>query len=131
MHKFNGSKFSFSDASTAETFWTSTKVIHNSITTEVILEQLKSQASPDVIFVSCSVKIPSENVVAFFRQLLVWNYLQTDVAHFSIMEPQGIVALVLRRRFENFDYLEFKDIIEKMSVVNMNCLALLKRSFSV
>jgi hypothetical protein len=93
--------------------------------------QPKGQGSPDVIFSSAVVKVPTENVVAFFRQLLMWNNLATDIAHFALDDKQGAIFLVWRRPFENLDYSEFKDALETISTVNLNAIVMLKRSFNV
>jgi hypothetical protein len=131
LQKFNGVKPAFTDTSTAESLWSSTMATHAGISTQVIVCQPKNQASIDVIFSSGSVKLPQENLVAFFRQLLTWNNLATDVAHFALNDEQGIIVLVYRRPFEGFDYSEFKHALETISTVNMNCIMLLRRSFAV
>jgi len=132
LHKFSGSKPSFSaDTSVPETFFSSAKVTHAGIMTQVIVVRFKGQPSIDVVFSSAAVKIPKENLVAFFRQLLAWNYMATDVAHYALDESQDTIFLVLRRPFEGLDYSEFKYALEKISTINMNCIMMLKKSFSV
>jgi hypothetical protein len=96
----------------------------------VVVCQLKGRAL-EVIFSSASVKLPQVNLVAFFRQLLIWNNLATDVAHFALNDDQGIICLVYRRPYEGFDYAEFKHALETISTVNMNCILLLRKQFGV
>lgn len=129
VSKFSGNKLSLKDKSGSAAFLASAMVKYANINTEVAVIQPKGQSAPDVIFSSAAVKLPKENLVAFFRQLLVWNNLATDVAHYSLNEKLNTVFLVLRRPFEGLDYSEFKNALEKISAVNMNCIIRLKQSF--
>jgi len=133
LHKFTGSKPSFSqdDPPRAERWWSTTSVSHAAITIEVIVAWFKGDPSIDVILSSGVVKLPNENLVAFFRQLLAWNYGATDVAHYGLDEAQNTIFLLLRRPFEGFDYPEFKDALETISKINMSGLMLLRQSFRV
>jgi hypothetical protein len=131
VQKFTGAKHNFSDTSNEVNLWASTVVTHSSISTQVIVCQPRNQADPDLVLSSGTVKLPTENLVAFYRQLLVWNNLATDIAHFAVNDQQDIVALVYRRPIEGLDYSEFKDALETISTVNMNSIVLLKRDFHV
>jgi hypothetical protein len=130
LQNFTGTKPSFTDTSAGENLWASTLITHAGISTQVVVCQLKGRPI-DVIFSSASVKLPQENLVAFFRQLLMWNNLATDVAHFALNDEQGIICLVYRRPYEGFDYQEFKHALETISTVNMNCILLLRKQFGV
>jgi hypothetical protein len=130
LQNCTGIKPSFTDTSTEENLWASTVITHAGISTMVVVCQLKGRAL-EVIFSSASVKLPQVNLVAFFRQLLIWNNLATDVAHFALNDDQGIICLVYRRPYEGFDYAEFKHALETISTVNMNCILLLRKQFGV
>jgi hypothetical protein len=131
VQKFTGSKLSFSDTSTPDAFWASATISHAGIAIQVIVARLKGELSLDVLFSSPVVKIPNDNLVAFFRQLLAWNYGATDVAHYALDETQNTIFLMLRRPFEGFDYSEFKDAVETISRINISGIMLLRKSFSV
>lgn len=131
LHKFTGSKTQLADSSSGSSFLANTLITHSSITTEVGVMQLQNQPKPDVVFSSAVVKVPKENIVVFFRQLLAWNYLSTDVAHFALSENHDTIYLVLRRPIENLDYDEFRDMLQKISVTNMNSLLLIRKQFAI
>jgi len=131
LKKFSGSTPSFSEQSTQDLQITSTTVSYANIGTQVAVVLPKGQSSPDVIFSAGVCPLPKENLLAFYRQLLVWNNFQTDVAHFAISEEQGTVFLVLRRPCEGFDYSEFCHVIQKMSAVALNAILMLKKQFGV
>jgi hypothetical protein len=130
LQTFSGVKPNFTDTSNADNLWSSTMVSHNGISTQVVVCQLKGRPI-DVIFSSGCVKLPQENLVAFFRQLLVWNNLATDVAHFALNDDQGVICLVYRRPYQGFDYDEFRHGLETISTVNLNCILLLRKQFGV
>jgi hypothetical protein len=131
LHKFSGNKTSFTeDTSNPANFFASATVKHLNITTQVIVVAFDKK-SIDVIFNSAAVKIPNQNLVAFFRQLLAWNYVATGMAHYALSESTNITSLILRRPFEGFDYSEFKDAIENISNTNVNGLILLRSKFPV
>ena len=132
LHKFSGSKPSFSQDTSVPGTWVSTaRVTHAAISIEVIVVRFKGEPSIDVILSSGVVKLPNENLVAFFRQLLAWNYVATDVVHYGLDEGQSTIFLLLRRPFEGFDYSEFKDALETISKVYVNGLMMLRQSFRV
>lgn len=131
LHKFSGSKTSFTeDPSNPANFFASASVKYANITTQVVVGAFDKK-SIDVIFNSAAVKIPNQNLVAFFRQLLAWNFLATGVAHYALDESTNITSLVLRRPFEGFDYSEFKDALENISSTNLNGLIMLRSKFPV
>jgi hypothetical protein len=131
LHKFGGSNSSFTeDASNPANFFASATVKYANITTQVVVAAFDKK-SIDVVFNSGVVKIPNQNLVAFFRQLLAWNYLASGVAHYALNENTNITSLILRRPFEGFDYSEFKDALENISNTNLNGLILLRRKFPV
>jgi len=129
--KFSGRTPSFSEQSTPDLQIASTTVSYANIGTQVAVVLPKGQSSPDVIFSAGVCPLPKENLLAFYRQLLVWNNFQTDVAHFAINDEQGVVYLVLRRPFEGFDYSEFSHVVEKISAVTLNAILMLKKQFGV
>ncbi|MCW4029945.1 MAG: YbjN domain-containing protein [Candidatus Bathyarchaeota archaeon] len=131
LHKFTGNKNPLTDSSSGGSFLADTLITYSSITTEVGVMQLQNQAKPDVVFSSPVVKVPKENPVVFFRQLLAWNYLSTDVAHFALSEKHDTIYLVLRRPVENLDYDEFRDMLQKVSNTTMNSLLLIRKQFAV
>jgi len=99
-------------------------------TTQVVVAAFDKK-SIDVIFNSGVVKIPNQNLVAFFRQLLAWNYVASGMAHYALNESTNITSLILRRPFEGFDYSEFKEALENISTTNLNGLILLRQKFPV
>jgi hypothetical protein len=131
VKKFSGSTPSFSEQSTSDLQMASTTVSYANIGTLVAVVQPKGQTSPDVIFSAAVCPLPKENLLPFFRQLLVWNNFQTDVAHFSLSDEQGVVFLVLRRPVEGFDYPEFTHAISKISAVTLNSMVMLRKQFGV
>jgi len=131
IKKFSGSTPSFSEQSTPDLQMASTSVSYANIGTQVAIVLPKGQSSPDVIFSAGVCPLPKENLLPFFRQLLVWNNFQTDVAHFAISDEQGAVFLVLRRPCEGFDYSEFSHAVAKMSAVTLNTIMMLKKQFGI
>jgi hypothetical protein len=131
LQEFTGSRPTFMDTSTADSLFSNTTIAFRGIATQIIVCQPRNQTRVDIIFSSGTVKLPQENLVAFFRQLLTWNMLQTDIAHFGLNDDQGIVSLVYRRPFEGFDYNEFKFALESISNINNNCIAILRSTFAV
>ena len=78
-----------------------------------------------------SISIIPENLLPFYRQLLVWNNFQTDVAHLAINDQQGVVFMVMRRPVSGLDYSEFRHNIDKISAVTLNVIFKLKQQFGV
>ncbi|MFQ6081081.1 MAG: hypothetical protein ACE5OW_05390 [Candidatus Bathyarchaeia archaeon] len=109
----------------------STVLSYANIKTEVAVVKPKGQAWSDMIFSAAVCPLPKENLLPFYRQLLVWNNFQTDVAHFAISDAQNAVFLVMRRPVSGLDYSEFRHIVEKISSVTLNSILLLQRQFRV
>lgn len=101
------------------------------IKTEVAVVKPKGQTRSDLIFSAAVCPLPRENLLPFFRQLLVWNNFQTDVAHFAISDKQNAVFMVMRRPVSGLDYSEFRHAVEKISSVTLNSILLLQRQFRV
>lgn len=132
VHMFNGNKPAFTEQSAVDgSPMATTMITHGLITTAVVLALPKGEAQPHIIFSAGVCKLPKENVVAFFRQLLVWNNLATDVAHFAVSDNQETVFLVARRPIQNFDYSEFKNVLEKMSTITANAILMLNKQFKM
>jgi hypothetical protein len=131
LKRFAGKPASFSDQSNPDMQISTTKVTYGNIETQVFIIQPKAQTSPDVIFSVGVFPLPKENLLPLYRQLLVWNYFQTDIAHFAISDEQNAVFLVLRRPFEGFDYQEFRYSVEKTSSVALNTILMLTKQFGI
>jgi len=74
---------------------------------------------------------PKENLVAFFRQLLNWNFLDTDVTHFSINDKASTVQLNMKRPIQDFDYSEFVNATQTLSALTMNYIPILVRQWGI
>lgn len=122
---------SISPLSETNTSVANTSFTYANIRTEVIVIKPKGQTNSDLIFSAALVPLPKTNLLPLFRQLLVWNNLQTDVAHLSIDDKQGVIFMVIRRPISGLDYLEFKNNIDKISAVTLNVLFKLKQQFGI
>jgi len=122
---------SISPLSEKNTSVATTSLSYANIRTEVIVIKPKGQTKSDLIFSAALVPLPKTNLLPLFRQLLVWNNLQTDVAHLSIDDNQGVIFMVIRRPISGLDYLEFKNNIDKISAVTLNVLFKLKQQFGI
>lgn len=98
---------------------------------DVIAALLPGKTIPDVVFALGVCHLPKEKLVAFFRQLLIWNNIETDVAHFAINDQTGMVLMLSVRPFEGFDYSEFKHAVQMMSTLAMKYILILNRQFGV
>lgn len=122
---------SLSEKAMSDMLIASTNLSYANIRTEVAVIQPKGQTRSDLIFSAAVCPLPKKNLLPFYRQLLVWNNFQTDVAHFAINDAQGVVYMVMRRPVLGLDYPEFRYIIEKMSAVTLNVIFMLKKQFGV
>lgn len=109
----------------------STMLSYANIKTEIAVVKPKGQTTSDLIFSAAVCPLPKENLLPFYRQLLVWNNFQTDVAHFAISDQQNAVFMVMRRPVSGLDYSEFRHAVEKISSVTLNTIVLLRQQFRV
>lgn len=96
---------------------TNTQLSYANIRIEVIVAKPKGQTKSDLILSAAVCPLPKENLLPFYRQLLVWNNFQTDVAHLAINDQQGMVYVVMRRPVLGLDCWKFRDNVDKMSTV--------------
>ncbi len=109
----------------------STDISYANIKTEVAVVKPKGQTWSDLIFSAAVCPLPKVNLLPFYRQLLVWNNFQTDVAHLAISDAQNAVFMVMRRPVSGLDYSEFRHIVEKISTVTLNVIFMLRQQFGV
>jgi hypothetical protein len=76
-------------------------------------------------------KLPKENLVAIFRQLLVWNDGPSGFGRFSIHEDTNTIYLILRRPLFDLDYEEFSCFLKEFFDTAVNSLHLLVRQFNL
>ncbi len=105
----------------------STFVSYANVTTQVFVTKPKGETHSDLIFSAAVCPLPTENLLPFYRQLLVWNAFQTGVTHFAISDENDVVLLVMRRPVAGLDYSEFKHAIVRISSVTLNTLLMLQR----
>jgi hypothetical protein len=120
-----------SEAVASDMLMASTSFLYANIKTEVIVVKPKGQTGTDLIFSTPVCSLPKENLLPFYRQLLVWNNFQTDVAHFAVSDTQNAVFLVMRRPVLDLEYSEFRYYVDKISAVTLNALFQLKQKFGV
>lgn len=108
-----------------------TQLSYANIRIEVAVVKPKGQTRSDLILSAAVCPLPKENLLPFFRQLLVWNNFQTDVAHLAINDQQGVVYMVMRRPVSGLDYSEFRHNVDKMSAVTLNVILMLKSQFGL
>lgn len=107
-----------------------TSLSYAGIRTEVIVVKPQGQTGSDLIFSTGVCPLPKDNLLPFYRQLLVWNNMQTDVAHFAISDTQNAAFMIVRRPILGLDYSEFRYCVDKISTVTLCCLLQLKQKFS-
>lgn len=107
-----------------------TKLTYRGINMEagVVLPEGKSAD----LLLSAAVRLPppGTDLPPVYRQLLLWNNLQTSDVHFSINQ-QGVIFTVMRRSIEDLDYSEFKHAINKVSETAAMGIRLLKQQFGI
>jgi len=108
-----------------------TALSYANIRSEVAVIKPQGQINSDLIFSTAVVPLPKNNLLPLFRQLLVWNNLQTDIAHLAINDQQGVIYMVMRRPVIGLDYSEFRHIVDKISAITMNVLFMLKQQFGI
>ena len=128
---FIGSKPLFTEQPNSSFPLARTQITQTGITMDVIAALLPGKTIPDVVFALGVCHLPKEKLVAFFRQLLIWNNIETDVAHFAINDQTGMVLMLSVRPFEGFDYSEFKHAVQMMSTLAMKYILILNRQFGV
>jgi len=131
LKKFDSRISPLSEKMTGDMPMASTYLSYANIKTEVAVIKPKGQTWSDLIFSAAVCPLPKENLLPFYRQLLVWNNFQTDVAHFAINDQQGVVFMVMRRPVSGLDYSEFRHIVEKISSVTLNSIFMLRQQFGV
>jgi hypothetical protein len=129
--KLTGRKYQFIDAENVTIPLSKIQLNHNGITMDVIIALMPGKTIPDVLFSIIMCKLPKENLVAFFRQLLMWNNLDTDVTHFAINDKLGFVYLISKRPVEDFDYSEFKYVVETMVTSIRNYTFMMTKQFGI
>lgn len=131
LKKIDPSVSSMPDRAVGDMLAVSTKLSYANVKMEVAVVKPKGQTRSDLIFSAAVCPLPKENLLPFFRQLLVWNNFQTDVAHLAINDQQGVVYMVMRRPVTGLDYSEFRYNVDKMSAVTLNVIFLLKKQFGI
>lgn len=109
----------------------STVLSYANISTGIAVVKPEGHARSDLIFMAPLCPLPKENLLPFYRQLLVWNYFKTGVAHFAINDESGVICMVLRRPVLDLDYPEFKHNVENISSITLNAIFMLKQQFGV
>jgi len=131
LKKFDSRITPLSEAVAVDMLMANTSYSYANIKTEVFVVKPKGQAGTDLIFSTPVCSLPKENLLPFYRQLLVWNNFQTDVAHFAVSDTQNAVFLVMRRPVLDLEYSEFRYCVDKISAVTLNTLFQLKQKFGV
>jgi hypothetical protein len=131
LKKLDRSISPLSEKTKGDMAFASTSFSYANIKTEVGIVKPKGQAGSDLIFSTPVCMLPKENLLPFFRQLLVWNNFSTDVAHFAVDDAQNAVFMVIRRPILDLDYSEFRCYVDKISSVTINALFQLKQRFGV
>ena len=120
-----------SEGTRGDMLMASTVLSYANIKTEVAVVKPKGQTRSDLIFSAAVCPLPKENLLPFYRQLLVWNNFQTDVAHLAISDEQNAVFMVMRRPVFGLDYSEFRHNVDKISSVTLHVIFMLKQQFGV
>ncbi len=128
---FTGSKPLFTEPPGMVLPFAVTRITFANVTLAIAVMQMPGKKMPDVMLNSTLCHFPKENLVAFFRQLLNWNNMETDVAHFAINDKSGTVELCLKRPFESFDYSEFVHAVQTIAALTMNYLLILTKQWGV
>lgn len=131
LKKIDPSVSPISDKTVGDIPAASTQLSYANIRIEVAVVKPKDQTGSDLIFSAAVCPLPKENLLPFFRQLLVWNNFQTDVAHLAINDQQGVVYMVMRRPVLGLDYSEFRHNVNKISAVTLNVIFMLKKQFGL
>lgn len=112
---------------TGEMPMASTFISYVNVRTQVAVVKPKGQEGSDLIFSASVCKLPKENLLPFYRQLLIWNVFQTGVAHFGISDEEDVVLLVMRRPIAGLSFSEFIHAVERISSVTLNTLRMLEQ----
>jgi hypothetical protein len=128
---FTGSKPVFTEPPNLVFPLAKTDIRFGNVTIGVFVMLLPGKTAPDVTINVTVCHFPKENLVAFFRQLLNWNNLETDVAHFYINDQLGTVQLGLKRPVQDFDYSEFVHTVQTISSLTMNYVLILTKQWGI
>lgn len=131
LKKLDAGIMPLSEAIAVDKLMASTSFLYANIRTFVAVIKPKGQTGTDLIFSTPVCSLPNENLLPFYQQLLVWNNLQTDVAHFAVNDAQKLVYLVIRRPVLDLEYSEFRYCADKISSITLNGLFLLKQKFGI
>ena len=105
--------------------------LHHAIKMGIVVTSKPQDRYDLIVFVSPLFKIPTTNVLAFYRRLLSLSNGHTDVAQFAI-DPHGrSVNLTCVRICAHLDFIEFQYTLDAMSRVHGNMIHAMRSEFAV
>jgi serine/threonine protein kinase len=107
------------------------EVLHKGAKVGIVITSKPQDRYDLIAFVSPIFKIPSVNVLAFYRRLLSLSNGHTDVAQFAIDPNERSVNLTCVRICAHLDYKEFQYTLDAITRVQANIQSALKTEFAV
>ena len=105
--------------------------IHHGIKMGIVVTSKPQDRYDLIAFVSPLFKIPSTNVLAFYRRLLSLSNGHTDVAQFAIDPNERSVNLTCVRICAHMDFKEFQYTLDAMSRAHGNMTHAIKSEFAL
>ena len=107
------------------------EVLHNGVKIGIVITSKPQDRYDLIIFVSPLFKIPSANVLAFYRRLLSLSNGHTDVTQLAIDPNSRTVNLTCVRICAHLDYKEFQYTLNAMTRVQSGIVTALRSEFAV